>query len=81
MDRNTAQNVFAGPLAAALAVVVAVALLGLVGLAAAPFVLVAVGVATGNRGLWIGGLALAAALIAYLGLFGVGGGAEGGVVR
>jgi hypothetical protein len=71
----------AGPVVVATAVVLAVALLGLAGLVAAPFVLVAAGIATGSRALWIGGLVLGAALIAYVGLFGVGGGAEGGVVQ
>ena len=67
------------PLVAALAVVLAVAVLGLLGLVAAPFMLVAIGVTTGRRSLWIAGLALGVVLVAYLGLFGVGGGATGGV--
>jgi hypothetical protein len=69
------------PLIVVVAVVAAGAVLGLVGLIAAPFVLVAVGLATGRRALSLSGLVLGLVLIAYVGVLGVGGGAEGGVVR
>ena len=41
--------------------------------------LVAVGLTTGRRALLVAGLALGLVLVAYVGLFGVGGGATGGV--